>query len=106
MWQYIGFGIVVAVIIAGVIYNILRTKKINEQGVETSGVVSRIEETDHFDGETHTTQREYFVTYTTNTGERVEAVLGNPPRHTREGDTLRIKYLPEKPKFVRAIKEN
>lgn len=38
-------------------------------------------------------------------GETVEARVDNPPRRTNVGDRLTIKYLPEKPYLVVAVKE-
>ena len=35
----------------------------------------------------------------------MEAKLGNPPRFLMEGTELRVKYLPEKPKYVLTVKQ-
>ena len=42
----------------------------------------------------------YYVKYQTQDGKIVEAKLGNAPAHLYVGSTLRVKYLPEKPKYV------
>lgn len=63
--------------------------------------MSRIKEneTRNDDGsrETHYT---YYVQYQIEDGQTVEAKLGKAPLRTAVGDRLRIKYLPEKPKYV------
>ncbi|MBQ9511167.1 MAG: DUF3592 domain-containing protein [Clostridia bacterium] len=102
MIGYIFGGIVVLAIIVGIIYSILNKNKIRKNGIEADAVVCRIEESTSYDEETGTssTTYRYFVKYTTKTGETVEARLADPPRTAVEGTQLRIKYLPEKPKFV------
>lgn len=106
MWLYIAGGVLAAVLIFGLIYSIRRNQKINSQGVETDAVVSRIKEIESRDSDgTINTNYEYYVRYQTETGESVEAKLGNAPRRVREGDTLRVKYLPEKPKYALVVKE-
>lgn len=106
MWPYIGMGVVAVVLIIGIVYNIQRSRKINQNGIETDAVISRIKEKEEVDADQNvTTSYEYFVTYKNETGETVEAQLGNPPRLATEGSQLRIKYLPEKPKYVRAVKK-
>ena len=43
---------------------------------------------------------DYYIEYINEAGETVGAELGNPPRFITEGKQLRVKYLPEKPKYV------
>ena len=43
--------------------------------------------------------------YQNQTGKLVEDKLGNPPRFLAEGTRLRVKYLPEKPKYVLMVKQ-
>ena len=106
MWYYIAGGVLAAVLIVGLIYTIKRNQKINSQGIETDAVVSRIKEIESRDSDgAITTSYEYYVRYQTETGETVEAKLGNAPRRVREGDALRVKYLPEKPKFALVVKD-
>lgn len=69
-------------------------------------MVSRIKEVESRDSDgTINTSCEYYVRYRTESGETVEAKLGNAPHRVREGDTLRVKYLPEKPKFALVVKD-
>ena len=46
-----------------------------------------------------------YIEYINKAGETVEAELGIPPRFITEGKQLRVKYLPEKPKYVLMVKE-
>ena len=84
-----------------VIYSILRNKKINDNGIEADAVISRID-TD-YDSEGSPSEI-YFVDYVNAEGQTVTAKLGNPPANAYQGMPMRIKYLPEKPKFVRRMK--
>jgi len=105
-WFYIIIGVVAVAVVCFLVFRIMRNKKINENGIEARAVISRIKEIEssNDDGSYNTTY-EYFVKYTTQTGEEVEAKLDNPPRFAQQGDQLKIKYLPEKPKYVRRVKE-
>ena len=105
MKEYLIFGVSALVIVAVVIYTILRNKKIRESGVEADAVISRIEEeqTTSSEGGTDFTEI-YYVTYINQEGQIVEARLSGAPGHTREGDRVRIKYLPEKPHFAILVK--
>ena len=73
--------------------------------VETDAVISRVKEIESDDADgNRTVSYEYFVTYRNEAGEAVEARLGNPPAFAREGMQLRVKYLPEKPKYALAVR--
>jgi hypothetical protein len=102
---YVVIGVIVLVVIIGFIYNYKRSKAINEKGIEVDAVLSRIKEMERVnDDGSHETEYEYFVKYKNESGEAVEARLGNPPRFITEGTKLRVKYLPEKPKYVLMVK--
>ena len=102
---YVVIGVIVLVVIIGFIYNYKRNKAINEKGIEVDAVLSRIKEVEGQDSDgNRTTDYEYFVKYKNESGETVEAKLGNPPRFITEGTQLRVKYLPEKPKYVLMVK--
>ena len=105
MEKYILFGAVAALIIGFVIYTVIRNGKIRKNGVEADAVVSRIEEEQTVSSEdvvdyTYT----HYVTYLNPQGETVEAKLDHAPGRIRVGDTVRIKYLPEKPHFAVLVK--
>ena len=102
---YIIIGVVVIVIVGGIIFTIVRTNAIKKNGIEANAVVSRIKEQENTDSEGFTdTTYIYYVTFTTQDGQSVEAKLGNPPSKIKVGDSLTIKYLPNKPKLVITIK--
>ena len=102
---YVIFGVVVVGIVGGIIFTIMRTNAIKKNGIEANAVVSRIKEQENTDSEGITdTTYIYYVTFTTQDGQSVEAKLSNPPSKIKVGDSLTIKYLPNKPKLVIAIK--
>ena len=105
MKEYLIFGGVALVIIAVAVYTILRNNKIRKSGVEADAVISRIEEerTTSSEGGADFTEI-YYVTYVDQQGKSVEARLNSAPGRTREGDRVRIKYLPEKPQFAILMK--
>lgn len=103
---YVVIGVIAVAVIIGFIFNYKRSKAINERGIEVDAVVSRIKEVEGQDNDgNRTTDYEYFVKYQNESGETVEAKLGNPPRFLIEGKQLRVKYLPEKPKYVLTVKK-
>ena len=102
---YVIIGVVVVAIVGGIIFTVMRTNAIKKNGIEANAVVSRIKEQENTDSEGFTdTTYIYYVTFTTQDGQSVEAKLGNPPSKIKVGDSLTIKYLPNKPKLVIAIK--
>lgn len=105
MEKYFIIGAVVALIIGVAVYSFIRNNKIRKNGVEAEAVVSRIEEETTSSSEGGTDFREtYYVTYTSPDGQTVEAKLDHAPGRTRVGDTVKIKYLPEKPHFAIPVK--
>lgn len=105
MWLYIGIGVLAVIVIVGFIYNYRRSRAINERGVEVDAVVSRIKETESEGADGHrNVEYTYYVKYQNESGQVVEAKLGNPPRFLTEGKQLRVKYLPEKPKYALVVK--
>ena len=119
MWVYIAIGIIAAVIICGVIFTAKRNNEIKQNGIETDAVVSRINENESVDEDGFTTvSYTYYVTYRTMDGQTVEAKLGSGKSidnniigkpwdsDLKEGVNIRIKYLPDKPKYVIRISDN
>ena len=99
---YALIAVVVIVLAVAFVLNGKRNKAIQQNGIEADAAVSRIvshdsEPDEH--GHINTTYT-YYVKYQTKDGETVEAKLGNPPAFAVVGSELRIKYLPEKPKYV------
>ena len=106
MLTWIIIAVIAIVVIAGFVFNYKRSKAINEKGIEADAVVSRIKEVESEDTDgNRSVDYEYFVRYQNEAGETVEAKLGNPPRFLMEGTHLRVKYLPEKPKYVLKVKD-
>ena len=102
---YVIFGVVVVGIVGGIIFTIMRTNAIKKNGIEANAVVSRIKEQESTDSDGFTdTTYIYFVKFTTQDGQEVESRLSNPPSRIKVGDSLTIKYLPNKPKLVITIK--
>ena len=99
--NWILFGLVVALIIGGIVYSIMRTNKVKQDGIEADAFVARVdvEESTDSDGMTSTTEK-YTVRYTGQDGKAVEARLANPRKGLVMGDRIKVKYLPEKPKYV------
>lgn len=74
-------------------------KQIEENGVETVGVVSRIE--DHGGSDEVTIY--YYVKYTIDSGEEVEGILTNPRSDLAVGQRVQIKYHPKYKMNVRLM---
>ncbi len=78
------------VIAAGMLISRRIKSEINENGIETDAVVSRIVD----DGTTEEIDIDVYVRYCTENGEEVEGILSNPRADMEEGQTVRIKYHP------------
>ena len=105
MLFYVAVAVVVIAIIVGIVFSVRRNMAIKKNGIEADAVVSRIKETESTDGDGNIdTTYTYYVRFQTQDGNFVEAKLGNAPRFTREGESVRIKYLPEKPNYVILVK--
>ena len=66
-------------------------KQIEEDGIETTGVISRIEDM----GAQDEINLHYYARYRTKDGEEVEGLLSNPRSDLAEGQEVRIKYHPK-----------
>ena len=105
MEKYILLSAVIALIVGFLVYTFIRNRKIRKNGVETEAVVSRIEEEQMISSEDGVDYKyTHYVTYRNPNGETVEAKLDHAPGRTRVGDSVRIKYLPEKPNFAVLVK--
>lgn len=100
MLQYIPY-VFYALLAVGAVLILLRRSRIKRLGTETDAVVSRIErvESRNDDGSTHATVY-YYVSYLNDELRNVEAVLMTPPKGLEVGTRLRVRYLPDKPKFA------
>lgn len=102
---YIFIGVAVVVVAIVAVYTILRNKKINENGIEVDAVISRIDTDTQTDSDGSVSENKtYYVEYQNAEGGIVTAKLGNPPFGAAVGTAMRVKYLPEKPKYVSCVK--
>ncbi|MBR0313130.1 MAG: DUF3592 domain-containing protein [Oscillospiraceae bacterium] len=98
---YVLIAVIVIAVAVGAFFTIKRNRAIQQNGIEADAVVSRVvEHENQNDDGSHDVSYTYYVKYQTQDGQSVEAKLGNEPARIYEGMALRIKYLPEKPKYV------
>ena len=74
-------------------------KQIEEHGIETEGVISRIED----EGEPGEIDYHYYAKYRTEDGEEVEGTLSNPAPDLAAGQRVRLKYHPKYKSNARLI---
>ena len=102
---YIVGAVIVIAIVVGIVFSIRRNLAIKKNGIEADAVISHIKETESTDSDGNIdTTYTYYVRFQTQDGNIFEAKLGNAPRFTREGESVRIKYLPEKPNYAILVK--
>ena len=101
MMTYAIIAAVVIILAVSFVFTAKRNSAIQKNGIEADAVVSRVEESETEDNDGHRdVNYTYYVRYQTQDGKTVEAKLGNAPARAYEGMSLRIKYVPEKPKYV------
>ncbi len=66
-------------------------KQIEENGIETDGMISRISDA----GGSDEIDLQYYVRYRTEDGNEVEGILSNPRSDLEVGQKVRIKYHPK-----------
>lgn len=66
-------------------------KQIEENGIETIAVISRIVD----EGEPDEIDLQYYAKYRTEDGEEIEGVISNPRSDLVEGQQVHIKYHPK-----------
>ena len=93
---WVGFAAICAVI---VFLSRRMKKQIEENGIETTGVISRIEDV----GAPDEINLQYYALYRTEDGEEIEGVLSNPRSNLEVGDQVRIKYHPKHKSNARLI---
>ena len=92
--------IVFLAVIAGIILVDRRIKSgIDENGIETDAIVSRITD----DGTPEDIDINVYVRYRTENGGEIEGVLSNPRADLEEGQHVRIKYHPKYKSNARLI---
>ena len=75
-------------------------KQIEENGIETTGVISRITDV----GGADEINLQYYARYRTAEGEEIEGLLSNPSRDLEEGQPVRLKYHPKYKANARLIR--
>ena len=85
---WVGFAV-----ICGIIFFLSRRmkKQIEENGIETTGVISRITD----EGGQDEIDRRYYARYRTEDGDEVEGLLSNPRSDLEVGQQVRLKYHPK-----------
>ena len=83
--------IFIAVCAAIIIISKVIKKQTDENGIETTGVISRIED----EGGTDAISFNYYVKYLTEDGEEIEGVISNPTSDLEVGQQVRLKYHPK-----------
>ena len=80
-------------IICGIIFFLSQRmkKQIEENGIETNGVISRITD----EGGPDEIDLRYYVHYRTEDGEEVEGLLSDPRSDLEVGQQVRLKYHPK-----------
>ena len=74
-------------------------RQIEENGIETTGVISRIVDV----GGSDSIDIRYYVRYCTEDGKEIEGLLSNPGKDLQEGQEVRLKYHPKFKKNARMI---
>ena len=89
-------------IICGIIFFLSRRmkKQIEENGIETNGVISRITD----EGGSDEINLQYYARYRTENGEEVEGLLSNPRSNLEVGQQVRLKYHPKHKTNARLVK--
>lgn len=89
-------------IICGIIFFLSRKmkKQIEENGIETNGVISRITD----EGGSDEINLQYYARYRTENGEEVEGLLSNPRSNLEVGQQVRLKYHPKHKTNTRLVK--
>lgn len=85
------WAVFLIVIVAGMLVSRKLKKSINENGIETDAVVSRVSEDMSQDLSDFTV----YVKYRIENGEEVEGIISNPRADLEEGQRVRIKYHPK-----------
>ena len=94
---WVGLAIIFAVVF---LISQRMKKQIEENGIETTGVISRITDV----GGSEEIDLRYYAHYRTEDGEEVEGLLSNPRSDLEEGQQVRLKYHPKYKNNARLIK--
>ena len=81
----------IAICAAIIIISRKMKNQIEENGIETTGVISRIDD----EGGTEDITFIYYAKYRTEDGEEIEGIISNPTTNLEVGQQVRLKYHPE-----------
>ena len=95
------WGVFLLIVVAGMIISRRMKKQVEEKGIETTGVISRITDS----GTQEEIDLQYYVRYRTADGEEVEGILSNPSSDLQEGQEVRLLYHPKYKQNARLIRE-
>lgn len=75
-------------------------KEIEKNGIETTGVISRITDV----GGSDEINLQYYARYCMEDGKEIEGILQNPSKDLQEGQEIRLKYHPRFKNNARIVK--
>ena len=88
------------IIVAAILFFTRRIKKqIEENGIETTGVISAIRD----EGSPDEIDLRYYARYRTEDGEDIEGIISNPSSSLEVGQRVRLKYHPKLKQNARII---
>ena len=95
----------VVLVLSVVVYRLIYRRKIIKDGIQVEAVLQRVEVDESRDTEGNTSSTyTFWVTYTNDSGQKVEAELLNGERTMQIGEHLSVKYLPNRPDLVMNIR--
>lgn len=98
--SYVAWAIFAAVCAVIWIISKRMKREIDENGIETVGVISKI--VDSFEPED--VSQDYYAVYRTEDGEEIEGVLSNPTPDLVVGQQVRLKYHPKHKMNARIVR--
>ena len=95
------FGVILSLFALGGLWAFFMSRKVRREGIETTAVISRIEEYERPDLDApNTVSTNYYISYTHQTGDQVEALLGDQKVDGLPvGSKVRIKYHPDRQEY-------
>ena len=97
--------VMVLSVVAFVVYRLIYRRKIIKDGIQVEAVLQRVEVDESRDTEGNTSSTyTFWVTYTNDSGQKVDAELLNGKRTMQIGEHLSVKYLPNRPDLVMNIR--
>lgn len=97
LYFFIIFGVLIVI---GFIYTLIYQKKLKKDGLEAEGIV-RIEVYEVASADSvFETRTSHYVNYVNEKGEEIKATIANPKKGLKTGDKIKIKYLPNNPKYA------